>query len=216
MKLTISELHNPSWRAAGIGLPAFDHAAVADRTLASPKWVHFGAGNIFRAFPAAVLQTLLEAGEEDTGLIVAEGLSLIHIYSVTLEQIRQIPGVSGVITTLYDTMPGEEWDENAIRKMKEDVEAAGLRVSGIESVNIHDSIKVGDADRDQYIENYIKTLEKLGRNGIDMVCYNFMPVFDWTRSDLAKVRSDGSTVLAYDQKDVYKRQVLQSRAVVHR
>lgn len=120
--------------------------------------------------------------------------------SVTLEQIRQIPGVSGVITTLYDTMPGEEWDENAIRKMKEDVEAAGLRVSGIESVNIHDSIKVGDADRDQYIENYIKTLEKLGRNGIDMVCYNFMPVFDWTRSDLAKVRSDGSTVLAYDQK----------------
>lgn len=73
MKLTISELHNPSWRAAGIGLPAFNHAAVADRTLASPKWVHFGAGNIFRAFPAAVLQTLLEAGEEDTGLIVAEG-----------------------------------------------------------------------------------------------------------------------------------------------
>lgn len=120
--------------------------------------------------------------------------------SVTLKQIRQIPGVEGVITTLYDTVPGQEWDENAIKKMKETVEDAGLEVSGIESVNIHDSIKVGDGNRDKYIENYINTLEKLGKNDIHMVCYNFMPVFDWTRSDLAKPRPDGSTVLAYDQK----------------
>mgnify|MGYP001221516899 CR=1 FL=1 len=120
--------------------------------------------------------------------------------SVSLKHIRQIPGVSGVITTLYDTKPGEEWDEAAIKKMKETVNKAGLRVSGIESVNVHDSIKAGDNNRDRYIQNYINTLDKLGRNGINMVCYNFMPVFDWTRSDLAKRREDGSTVLAYDQK----------------
>ncbi|MCQ2555237.1 MAG: mannonate dehydratase [Clostridia bacterium] len=120
--------------------------------------------------------------------------------SVKLKDIRQIPGVGGVITTLYHTKPGEEWDENEIKEMKRTVENSGLRLSGIESVNIHDSIKVGDKDRDMYIERYINTLEKLGRNGINMVCYNFMPVFDWTRSDLAKERPDGSTVLAYDQK----------------
>ncbi len=119
--------------------------------------------------------------------------------SVSLEQIRQIPGVKGVITTLYGTTPGEEWDEKEIQQMKATVEAKGLCVAGIESVNIHDAIKVGSKDRDMYIDNYIRTLEKLGKNDIHMVCYNFMPVFDWTRSDLAKVRPDGSTVLAYDQ-----------------
>lgn len=124
--------------------------------------------------------------------------------SVSLNQIRQIPGVEGVITTLYDTKPGQEWDEDAIRAMKAKVEDTGLKVSGIESVNIHDSIKVGDSKRDEYIENYIKTLEKLGKNDIKMVCYNFMPVFDWTRSDLAKMRPDGSTVLAYDSNIIDK------------
>lgn len=124
--------------------------------------------------------------------------------SVTLEQIRQIPGVTGVVTTLYDTMPGEVWPLERIKAMKAEVEAAGLRVAGIESVNIHDSIKIGTPDRDKYIANYITTLERLGQEGIDVVCYNFMPVFDWTRSDLAKVRPDGSTVLSYDQELVDK------------
>ena len=119
--------------------------------------------------------------------------------SVTLEQIRQIPGVTGVITTLYDSKVGEVWPMEEIMKMKEEVEASGLEVSGIESVNIHDAIKIGLPEREQYIENYIQTLENLGKAGIKMVCYNFMPVFDWTRSDLAKVREDGSTVLSYDQ-----------------
>lgn len=119
--------------------------------------------------------------------------------SVTLEQIRQIPGVTGVITTLYDTVPGEVWKKSEVQRIKKEVEDAGLRLAGIESVNIHDSIKVGSPDREQYIENYIKTLEILGEEGIDLVCYNFMPIFDWTRSDLAKLRTDGSTVLSYDQ-----------------
>lgn len=122
--------------------------------------------------------------------------------SVALQQIRQIAGVPGVITTLYGTTPGEVWKTEDIRAIKKEVEDAGLKILGIESVNIHDSIKVGTPDRETYIDNYITTLERLGQEDIHLVCYNFMPVFDWTRSDLAKVRPDGSTVLAYDQKKV--------------
>lgn len=122
--------------------------------------------------------------------------------TVTLKQIRQIPGVTGVITTLYDTAPGEVWSRERIRAMKEEVEAAGLHVAGIESVNIHDAIKTGAADRDSYINNYIETLENLGKEDLHLVCYNFMPVFDWTRTELARMRPDGSTVLAYTQEAV--------------
>lgn len=122
--------------------------------------------------------------------------------SVTLKQIRQIPGVTGVITTLYDTAPGDTWETEAIRRLKAEVEESGLHISGIESVNIHDAIKTGSPDRDMYIDHYIKTLERLGQQDIHMVCYNFMPVFDWTRTELARVRPDGSTVLAYNQKAV--------------
>lgn len=122
--------------------------------------------------------------------------------SVTLEQIRQIPGVRGVITTLYDTLPGEIWTPERIAAMKDEVEASGLRVSGIESVNVHDAIKAGTARRDEMIDHYIQTLENLGKADIHMVCYNFMPVFDWTRTELARKRPDGSTVLAYTQKAV--------------
>ena len=124
--------------------------------------------------------------------------------TVTLKQIRQIPGVEGVITTLYDTAPGEVWTREAIRAMKEEVEAAGLKVVGIESVNVHDAIKTGSADRDLYIDHYIQCLENLGEEDIHMVCYNFMPVFDWTRTELARKRPDGSTVLAYTQEAVDK------------
>lgn len=124
--------------------------------------------------------------------------------SVTLEQIRQIPGVTGVITTLYDIPAGEVWSVDRIEQMQKEVEQAGLKVEGIESVNIHDSIKIGNSNRDKYIDNYITTLENLGKCGINMVCYNFMPVFDWTRSELNHKREDGSTVLYYNQEDVDK------------
>lgn len=122
--------------------------------------------------------------------------------TVTLKQIRQIPGVTGVITTLYDKQPGEVWSREEIVAMKKEVEASGLRVAGIESVNVHDAIKTGAAERDQYIANYIETLKNLGEEDIHLVCYNFMPVFDWTRTELARVREDGSTVLAYSQDAV--------------
>jgi len=122
--------------------------------------------------------------------------------TVTLQQIKQIPGVTGVITTLYDTQPGEVWSQERIHALKEEVEAAGLHISGIESVNIHEDIKLGKPSRDQLIANYIETLENLGKEDIHMVCYNFMPVFDWTRTELARVLPDGSTALAYTQKAV--------------
>lgn len=122
--------------------------------------------------------------------------------TVTLKQIRQIPGVTGVITTLYDSVPGEAWEAEKIAALKKEVEAAGLRIHGIESVNVSDAIKAGTPERDRHIENYITTLERLGREDIHMVCYNFMPVFDWTRTELARKRPDGSTVLAYTQEAV--------------
>ncbi len=122
--------------------------------------------------------------------------------TVTLEQIRQIPGVTGVITTLYDTEPGEVWSRERIHALKEEVEAAGLHISGIESVNVHEDIKLGKPEREALIRNYIETLENLGKEDIHLVCYNFMPVFDWTRTELARKRPDGSTVLAYTQKAV--------------
>ena len=89
---------------------------------------------------------------------------------------------------------------SAIGKLKKEIEDSGLNLSGIESVNIHDSIKIGSPDREKYIADYIETLENLGKQDVKLVCYNFMPVFDWTRTDLAKERPDGSTVLAYNQK----------------
>ncbi len=122
--------------------------------------------------------------------------------TVTLKQIRQIPGVRSVITTLYDVPVGEAWKQDRIKALKDEVEAAGLTIAGIESVNVHDAIKVGTPDREQYIDNYIESLENLGKEDIHMVCYNFMPVFDWTRTELARVREDGSTVLAYTQEAV--------------
>lgn len=122
--------------------------------------------------------------------------------TVTLEQIRQIPGVKGVITTLYDTAARDVWSRERIRAMKQEVEASGLKVSGIESVNVHEAIKTASSDRDRFISNYITTLENLGEEGIRLVCYNFMPVFDWTRTELARKRPDGSCVLAYNQEAV--------------
>ena len=124
--------------------------------------------------------------------------------TITLNQIRQIAGVEGVIPTLFDVPAGEVWPADRIHALKSEVDAAGLKVLGIESVNVHDAIKIGSPERDRYIENYIETLKRLAAEDIRMVCYNFMPIFDWTRSDLAKPRLDGSTVLAYNQEEVDK------------
>ncbi|MCR4441274.1 MAG: mannonate dehydratase [Peptococcaceae bacterium] len=122
--------------------------------------------------------------------------------NVTLDQIRQIPNVTGVITTLYNMQAGEKWPLDKILELKKQVESKGLKIEGIESVNIHEDIKLGLPSREKYIENYKETLRNLGRAGISLVCYNFMPVFDWIRTNLAKELPDGSTVLSYDDKIV--------------
>jgi mannonate dehydratase len=122
--------------------------------------------------------------------------------TVKLWQIRQIPGVKGVITTLYNKQAGELWTEDEIISLKKDVAEEDMHIAGIESVNISDDIKTAGPKRDEHIDNYIKTLENLGKQDIHIVCYNFMPVFDWTRSELARVRHDRSTVLAYSQDSI--------------
>lgn len=117
--------------------------------------------------------------------------------SVSLEEIRQIPGMTGVVTALYDIPVGEVWPQEKIDNLKEKVNAAGLEMEVIESVNVHEEIKLGSSARDRYIENYIETIENLSRAGVKVICYNFMPVFDWLRSNLARELEDGSNVLSY-------------------
>lgn len=123
---------------------------------------------------------------------------------VTLDKIRQIPGVTGIVSAIYDIPVGEVWPLERIIKLKETIEAKGLTLSVIESVPVHEDIKAGDGDRDRYIENYCETLRNLSKAGIDCVCYNFMPVFDWTRSDLSYELPDGSYALAYKDETVQK------------
>ena len=122
--------------------------------------------------------------------------------TVSLKEIRQTAYVTGVITTLYDKQPGELWTREEIHALKEEVEASGLHIAGIESVNVSDAIKTGSAEREKDIATYIECLKNLGEEDIHLVCYNFMPVFDWTRTELARRRADGSTVLAYTQEAV--------------
>ncbi len=104
--------------------------------------------------------------------------------SISLENIRQIPGMKGIVTAIYDIPVGESWPLDKINELKKTVEDSGLHISVIESVPVHEDIKIGLPTRDKYIENYKETIRNLGKAGIPVICYNFMPIFDWTRSDL--------------------------------
>lgn len=121
---------------------------------------------------------------------------------VTLEKIRQIPGMTGVVTALYSIPVGEVWDEKSILAQKAAVNAAGLEMEVIESVPVHEEIKLGSPEREHYIDNYIETIKNLGKAGVKVICYNFMPVFDWVRSELHYRTADGSNCLAYDQRTI--------------
>ncbi len=123
---------------------------------------------------------------------------------VSLDHIRQIPGVTGIVSAVYDVPVGEAWPSCKILDLKEQVEEAGLRLSVIESVPVHEDIKLGRGDRDRYIENYQKTLRNLAEAGVSCVCYNFMPVFDWTRTELSHPLEDGSFALRYEREQVAK------------
>lgn len=123
---------------------------------------------------------------------------------VKIEYIRQIPGMKGIVSAIYDIPVGEVWPMDKILELKKVIEDNGLELSVIESVPVHEDIKLGLSTRDRYIENYKETLRNLGKAGIKTVCYNFMPVFDWTRSDLDFKLEDGSSCLIYDEETVKK------------
>lgn len=116
---------------------------------------------------------------------------------ITLPMLRQI-GVEGLVTALHDIPNGEIWTEEAIMDLKDYIESYGLRWSVVESLPVCEAIKYAGPERDHLIENYIISLENLGKCGIKTICYNFMPVLDWARTDLKHPWPDGSTSLFFD------------------
>lgn len=123
--------------------------------------------------------------------------------SITLKQIKQIPGMTGLMGVLDYKAAGEVWTEEEIKAYVDEVHAAGLECEVIESVNVHEDIKMGLPTRDKYIENYITTIRNLAKFGIKVIVYNFMPVFDWLRTDLAReIPEDGSNSLYFDEAEL--------------
>lgn len=122
--------------------------------------------------------------------------------TITLRDICQIPGTEGVVWALHDIPVGEVWTEDKIKETTDKIAEAGLTFDVVESVNVHEDIKLGRPTRTQYIENYKTTIKNLAKVGVKVICYNFMPVFDWTRTELFKENPDGSTSLFYERAKV--------------
>ena len=122
--------------------------------------------------------------------------------TVTLEQVKQIPNVKGIVWALHRKPVGEVWETDEIKSEVEYIKSFGFHADVVDSVNIHESIKLGNNERDLFIENYKKTIRNLGEFGVKVICYNFMPVFDWTRTDLYRSLPDGSTALFYEKNKV--------------
>ena len=119
---------------------------------------------------------------------------------IPLNYIKQIQGMRGVVTAVYDTPVGEVWKEEKLERLKNLANDAGLDMEVIESVPVHEDIKLGKPTRDKYIEAYKQNIINCGKVGVRCICYNFMPVFDWLRTDLYFKHKDGSTSLAYDHE----------------
>ncbi len=121
---------------------------------------------------------------------------------VTLDDIRQIPGVTGIVSALHDVAPGIAWTADAVTSLRQRVEDAGLTLSCIESIPVPEGIKLGTDDRERLADNWCASVEAVGAADVPVVCYNFMPVFDWTRTDLHRSLEDGSEALAYLEGDL--------------
>lgn len=116
---------------------------------------------------------------------------------ITLDMLRQI-GVEGIVTSLHHIPNGEVWSYDEVMKMKNFIESHGLRWSVVESLPVSESIKYGGADRDELIEKYKESLANLGNAGVKTICYNFMPVLDWARTDLEYPNPDGTSNLYFN------------------
>ena len=122
--------------------------------------------------------------------------------TVKLEDVKQIPNVKGIVWGLHHLPAGEVWTNEAIQDEVDYIQSFGFHTDVVESVNVHEDIKLGLSTRDQYIENYKQSIRNLGEAGVKVICYNFMPVFDWTRTDLFHPLEDGSTALYFDKEKV--------------
>jgi mannonate dehydratase len=119
---------------------------------------------------------------------------------IPLRHIRQIPGVTGVVSALYDVPVGNAWPKERLASLADQIDAAGLELAVVESIPVHEDIKLGRPSRDRLVDAYCESVRAMGELGIGVLCYNFMPIFDWTRTDLAEVQADGSTALSYDER----------------
>lgn len=122
--------------------------------------------------------------------------------SIPLSYIKQIPGVEGIVWALHDVAAGEKWPVEKIQEVKQQANQFELNIEVVESVNVHEDIKLGLPSRDQYIENYKETIKELSKVGVKVICYNFMPIFDWIRTDLFKELEDGSTALFFENEKI--------------
>lgn len=120
--------------------------------------------------------------------------------TISLEQVKQIPGVKGIVWALHEKPVGDVWTKEEIKSEVEYIESHGFHAEVVESVNIHESIKLGNEQRTLYIENYKQTIRNLSEFNVKVICYNFMPVFDWIRTDLYHPHPDGSTALFYEKE----------------
>ena len=123
---------------------------------------------------------------------------------IPLSYIRQIPNMSGVVTAIYDEPVGSVWKEEKIKHLKDICNKSGLEMEVIESVPVHENIKLGKPSRDKIIDVYCQNIINLGKAGVKCICYNFMPVFDWLRTDLKTVNPDGSNSLSYKHEELLK------------
>ena len=124
--------------------------------------------------------------------------------SIPLPYIHQIPGVESVVTSIYDVKPGEVWPRESLRSLKKLCQENGLSMEVIESIPVAEDIKLGKPTRDHLIDVYAENLRRCAEVGVRCVCYNFMPVFDWIRTDLSHQNPDGSFSLSYEAAELKK------------